>query len=65
MSAITSHTYPDLLHSGDRLACTEWAQDLTTSQAVAATLRHESQAVILRAVTHEGYSRGLAPGGLG
>ena len=61
----TFHTYPDLVHTGGRLACTEWAQDLTTSQAVAATLRYESQAVILRAVTLEGYSRGLAPGGLG
>ena len=63
--AATSHTYPDLLHSGDRLAATEWPELLTTAEAIKATLRYGSDAVILRAVGVDGYSRGLAPGGLG
>ena len=63
--ASTSHTYSDFLYSGDRLAATEWPHILSTTEAVKATLRYDSTAIILRAVSVEGYSRGLAPGGLG
>ena len=64
MTSSTFHTYPDLLHSGDRLARTDWLSSLSVSEVVAATLRIDSTAVILRAVAYDGSLRGLAPGGL-
>jgi hypothetical protein len=63
--ASTFHTYSDFLHSGDRLAATEWPHLFSTTEAVKATLRYDSTVIILRAVSAEGYSSGLAPGGLG
>lgn len=56
----TFHTYPDLVHRGGRLAATEWP-GATPAEAVAATLRVDPEAIILRA---NGVV-GLAPGGLG
>ena len=56
----TFHTYPDLLTDGGRLAATEWP-GATISEAVAATLRVDPEAIVLRA----GQAIGLAPGGLG
>jgi hypothetical protein len=55
----TYHTYPDLLITGGRLAITEWP-DCSEAEAVAATLRYDSEAVILQC----GETRGLAPGGI-
>jgi hypothetical protein len=63
--ASTFHTYSDFLHSGDRLAATDWPHLFSTTEVVKATLRYDSTAIILRAVSAEGYSRGFAPGGLG
>ena len=61
----TFHTYPDLVHTGGRLACTEWGHAATASEAIAATLRRDPESIILRVVAVDGYFRGLAPGGLG
>lgn len=62
--ATTRHTYPDLLLTGGRLAATEWPR-ATLSEAVAATLARDPEAVILRADNTAGQAvRGLAPGGL-
>jgi len=65
----TYHTYPDLLLDGGRLAATEWgahpAGCATLAEGVAATLRLDPEAVVLRAVRGAEAVRGLAPGGLG
>jgi hypothetical protein len=66
---ITYHTYADLVHAGDRLAATQWGGRHgiaagTLQDGVAATLRLDPQAVILRAVRGDERVRGLAPGGL-
>jgi hypothetical protein len=61
MSITTYHTYPDLLIDGGRLAATEWGGNPTPAEAVAATLRLDPEAIILRV----GQLRGLAPGGIG
>jgi hypothetical protein len=61
----TFPTYPDLVYTGGRLACTEWGYGATASEAIAATLRRDSESIILRVVAVDGYFRGLAPGGLG
>jgi hypothetical protein len=65
----TFHTYPDLLLDGGRLAATEWgahpAGCATLGEGVAATLRLDPEAVVLRAVRGAEDVRGLAPGGLG
>jgi hypothetical protein len=63
--ASTFHTYPDLVHTGGRLACTEWGHAATAAEAIAATLCRDSESIILRVVAVDGYFRGLAPGGLG
>lgn len=47
------------------MAATEWPHLFSTAEAVKATLRYDSTAIVLRAVSVEGYARGLAPGGLG
>lgn len=67
----TLHTYPDLIHNGGRLAATAWnfpgcRFPLTASDAVAATLDLDSEAVILRVADSDGryVAVGLAPGGL-
>ena len=63
--ASTFHTYPDLVHTGGRLACTEWGHAATATEAIAATLRRDPESIILRVAAVDGYFRGLAPGGLG
>lgn len=57
---VTYHTYSDLLVDGGRLAATEWP-GASLAEAVSATLRHDPEAIVLRA----GEAVGLAPGGLG
>ena len=61
----TFHTYPDLVHTGGRLACTEWGHAAAAAELIAATLRRDPESIILRVVAVDGYFRGLAPGGLG
>ena len=61
MSITTYHTYPELIYCGGRLAATEWDGNPTAAEAVAATLRHDPEAVILRVAQ----LKGLAPGGIG
>jgi hypothetical protein len=61
MSVTTYHTYPDLLIDGGRLAATEWGGNPTHAEAIAATLRLDPEAIILRV----GQLRGMAPGGIG
>ena len=69
MTTTTFHTYPDLLLDGGRLAATEWGSHpagcATLAEAVAATLRLDDEAIVLRAVRGTEVQRGLAPGGLG
>ena len=69
MTTTTFHTYPDLLLDGGRLAATEWGSHpagcATLAEAVAATLRLDDEAIVLRAVCGTTTVRGLAPGGLG
>ena len=64
----TYHTYPDLLTDGGRLAATEWgahpAGCATLAEAVAATLRLDAEAIVLRVVRGTETVRGLAPAGL-
>jgi hypothetical protein len=64
MILTTYHTYPDLLLSGGRLAATEWGVGASLADGVAATLRLDAEAIILRAVRGAETVRGLAPGGL-
>jgi len=61
----TLHTYADLITDGGRLAQTVW-DTASAGAAVAATLRHDSEAVILAVADGHGYrvAVGLAPGGL-
>jgi hypothetical protein len=61
----TFHTYPELIHTGGRLACTEWGHAATATEVIAATLRLDPESIILRVVAFDGCFRGLAPGGLG
>lgn len=61
--ATTFHTYPDLLFDGGRPVQWRWA-GWSVSQAVAATLEVDPEAVILRAQNDAETFRGLAPGGL-
>ena len=69
MTTTTFHTYPDLLLDGGRLAATEWGSHpagcATLAEAVAATLRLDDEAIVLRAVRGTEALVGLAPGGLG
>jgi hypothetical protein len=64
----TYHTYADLLLDGGRLAATEWgahpAGCATLAEGVAATLRLDPEAVILRAVRGTETVRGYAPAGM-
>ena len=68
MILTTYHTYPDLLLSGGRLAATDWGSHpagcASLADGVAATLRLDAEAIILRAVRGSETVRGLAPGGL-
>jgi hypothetical protein len=64
MPTTTYHTYADLLTDGGRLAATEWGLGGPLAGAVAATLRLDPEAVILRVTGSEGTAVGLAPAGL-
>lgn len=61
----TFHTYDDLLHDGGRLAATVW-EVRNAADAVAATLRYDGDALILRVANAHGecVAIGHAPGGL-
>ena len=61
----TLHTYDDLLHDGGRLAATVW-ETRDAAKAVAATLRYDAEALILRVANADGryVAIGHAPGGL-
>jgi len=62
--ATTYNTYSDLLIDGGRLAATVW-ETATAAQAVAATLRYDAAAIVLRVTDNSGARLvGLAPGGL-
>ena len=50
----TFHTYPDLVHSGGRLACTEWGHAAIAAELIAATLRRDPESIILRVVAVDG-----------
>ena len=65
MTTTTYHTYPDLLLDGGRLAATVWEGGATHAEAVAATLRLDAEAIVLRTVRGTEALVGLAPGGLG
>lgn len=66
----TLHCYSDTIHSGDRLAATVWAggpfHRADAADAVAATLRQDSDAIVLRVADASGryVAVGHAPGGL-
>jgi hypothetical protein len=65
MIITTHHTYPDLLFTGGRLAATDWDSD-NASRAVAATVRLDNDAVVLRvSINGKTSARGLMPAGLG
>lgn len=61
--ARTFHTYPDLITEGGRLAATDWGRSPLT-EAVAATLAHCRDAVILLAIDGNDRIRAHAPGGM-
>ena len=62
--ASTFNTYPDLVTDPGRHARTDWER-CSAAQAVAATLNHDSDAIISRAIDSTGCSLiGLMPGGL-
>lgn len=63
--ATTYNTYPDLLIDGGRLAATVW-QTAHAGEAIAATIRRDPTAIVLRASDRTGaWLVGLAPGGMG
>ena len=64
MTTTTYHTYADLIIDGGRHAATEWGYGATLAEAVAATLRLDADAIILRAVRGTEVVRGYAPAGM-
>jgi len=68
MTTTTYHVYADTLHTGDRPAATEWSAHpagcATLTEAVAATLRLDDEAIILRAVRGTEVVLGYAPAGM-
>jgi hypothetical protein len=63
--ASTFHTYSELITDSGRHARTDWNR-ATATDAVAATIRHDSAAVISSATDSTGLALfGLLPGGLG
>lgn len=69
MLSTTYHTYPILIHRGGRLrlARCNW-ENCTPSQAIAATLAMDPEAVIVAVRQQDGISPlivGLMPGGIG
>lgn len=66
MATTTFHTYPDLVtESADRKAATCWGSARSAADAVAATIRRDGQAIVLRVRHGDTWHNGLAPGGLG
>jgi hypothetical protein len=63
IATTTYHTYADLLTDGGRHAATEWTTT-DMAAAVAATLRLDPDAIILRVVCGTVTVRGLAPAGV-
>jgi hypothetical protein len=64
----TLHVYPEFLHDGSRMAATVWSNGRpTAAEAVAATIRYDSEAIVLRVANADGryVAIGHAPGGLG
>ena len=61
----TLQTYSDLLHDGSRLGARVW-ETRDVAGAVAATLRYDADAIILRVNDANGYTvaTGHAPGGI-
>lgn len=59
------HTYPDILHSGGRLAATVW-ETRDAKQAAAATLTRDAESIVLRIADWQGryVAIGYAPGGI-
>ena len=64
MIGTTFHTYAQCHADGGILARTSWER-CSPAQAVAATLRHESDAIVLRASTEFDSLIGFAPLGMG
>ncbi len=64
MPTTTYHTYADLITDGGRLAATEWGVSASIADGVAATLRYDDEAIILRAVRGTEVVRGYAPAGM-
>lgn len=67
MRCETFHAYPDTIHGGDRLACFVWSTHglaLSMPDAVAATIRHDAEAIVCRATRGAETVVGLLPGGL-
>ena len=66
MQTTTFHTYPDLVtETGERLAAVSWGHGATFADAIAATLRLDSDAIVLRARSGASQIVGLMPGGMG
>lgn len=59
----TYNTYPDLVHTGGRLARTDWEFN-SIERGVAATIKYDPSAVILNVRNHSEWITGLAPGGI-
>ena len=59
----TYHTYPNLVYDKGRLAETNWLTD-QLSDAIAATLTIDPEAIVLLARIGDESIKGLAPGGL-
>lgn len=56
----TFHAYPETLHTPGQLAETEWFRLTDPAAAVAATLKHDPDAVVLRCADLQA----MAPGGM-
>lgn len=68
MRCETFHAYPRTIHGGDHVARFVWSThglSLSMPEAVAATIRHDAEAVVCRAVRGSDVVVGLMPGGLG
>lgn len=64
MIGTTFHTYAECHADGGRLAPTSWER-CSPAQAVAATLRYEADAIVLRASDEYSALIGFAPLGMG
>lgn len=59
----TYHTYPDLLHTSDRLARTDWETNQPHC-GVAATIKLDPNSIVLNVRSGFEWLKGLAPGGI-